>query len=70
MHVRPFGRGDQLGDGLVEKSFEPDIVIRAVIGSQNALVLALGGTRQLLLLLLRLRRFPRQRRRRRTNRKQ
>ena len=52
-HVRPLGGGDELGDGLVEQRFEPLILVDAVIGRQDALVLALRSCRHLSLGLRR-----------------
>ena len=69
MHVWPLGRCHQLGDRLVEQGFEPGIVVGAVIGRKDALMLALVWNRRLL-LLLGLSRCLGQGRRRRADREQ
>ena len=51
VQVRPLGRRDQLVDGLVEQRFELGILVGAVIGGEDALMLALVGRRPLLLRL-------------------
>ena len=48
--VGPLGCGDELVDRLVEQGFEPRIVVGAAIGGEDALVLALRRSGQLLLL--------------------
>src|SRR5262249_54982431 len=51
MHVRPLGCRHQLCDRLVEQPLELGIVVVAVIGGENALMLARGWGRRLWLLL-------------------
>src|SRR3954454_247238 len=49
--ARALGGGDELDHHLVEHGFEPGILVGAAIGGEDALVLALRRSRQLLLLL-------------------
>src|SRR5262249_58954691 len=51
MHVRPLGCRHQLCDRLVEQPLELGIVVVAVIGGENALMLARGWGRRLWVLL-------------------
>ncbi len=69
LHVRPLGRRDQLRNHLVEQPLELGIVVGAVIGGENALMLARGRSRRLWLLLGLSRRLG-QRARRRADREQ
>ncbi len=70
MHVRALGSGDQPLHRAIEHRFELGVVVGAVIGGEDTLVLARGRDRLLLLgLLLRLPRRFRQPRRRRADRK-
>src|SRR3954454_15220544 len=48
--ARALGGGDELDHHLVEHGFEPGILVGAAIGGQDALVLALRRSGQLLLL--------------------
>ena len=43
LQVRPLGSGDQLLHRLVEQAFELGILVGAVVGGEDALMLALGG---------------------------
>ena len=71
VHVRPLGCGDELDHHLVEHGFEPGILVGAAIGGQDALMLALRRSGQLLLLGLPRRLRERwQRPRRRADREQ
>lgn len=45
LQIGPLGGGDELGDGLMQERFELGIVVGAVIGRENALVLALRASR-------------------------
>src|SRR5262249_68786 len=52
VHIRPLRRRHELRDHLVEQAFELGILIGAVIGGQDAVVLARGRDRRRLWVVL------------------